>query len=172
ISNSRSIMAAKWSVIVYIGTLLFAVMPAYALTNKIVLNESFEGFWWFYNDTAKTLESHRLADIVASEGVDNSKALKVFYQGYERGSERVNMNIPLKQRALHAQLSFDVKFCEGFDFAKGGKLHGLGPEKPITGGKEMKPRGWSARGMWHKDGQLQSYVYHQRKQKQYGYVRR
>jgi hypothetical protein len=36
-------------------------------------------------------------------------------------------------------------FDQDWQWVLGGKLHGLGPEQPITGGNERLPTGWSAR---------------------------
>jgi hypothetical protein len=65
-------------------------------------------------------------------------------------------------------LSFQVRFCEGFDFARGGKLHGLGPWDPVTGGNSVDALGWSARLMWRTGGQLATYVYHQEQAGRFG----
>ena len=61
-----------------------------------------------------------------------------------------------------------MKFDEDFQFVKGGKLHGLGPDSPITGGKPMRPDGWSARVTFKEAGSLRSYLYCQNKEGQYG----
>jgi hypothetical protein len=68
------------------------------------------------------------------------------------------------------ELQYTVRFEEGFDFVKGGKLPGLcGGPKTITGGDPVNGReGWSARVMWRKDGHAQAYVYHMNQPEKYG----
>ena len=115
----------------------------------------------------KTLERHKLLEVVEGQGVNGSHAIKATYVGGERGSSRIVTSFVLPQKLDEATLVYDVKFDRDFQFVKGGKLHGLGPEKPITGGRDMKPDGWSARAMFDADG-LKSYVYCQNKEGKYG----
>ena len=110
--------------------------------------------------------SHR--EVVEKEGVNGSRALKVTYEGGERGSERVTARYKLGERGLEYTLSYDVKFDRDFQFVKGGKLHGLGPDSPITGGKPMRPDGWSARVTFKEEGMVKSYLYSQNKDGKYG----
>lgn len=114
----------------------------------------------------RLLRDKRVA-VVDDEGVDGSKALKVTYRGYKRGSERIVNTYKLARPLDEATLVFDVKFDQDFQFRKGGKLHGLGPDNRVTGGSKMKPDGWSARAMWDEAG-LHTYVYCQDKDKKYG----
>jgi hypothetical protein len=61
--------------------------------------------------------------------------------------------------ATDASLSYDVRFPEGFDWVKGGKLPGLyGGVEPYSGGGH-NPHGWSARLMWREDGVAEIYTY-------------
>ena len=115
----------------------------------------------------KALSRHKRVEVVEGEGVAGSSALKTTYRGYERGSERVVTRFALPEALDEATLVFDVKFDAAFQFVKGGKLHGLGPDKPITGGRKMQPDGCSARAMWREDG-LETYVYSQNKKGRYG----
>lgn len=111
--------------------------------------------------------NHPLTHLVKGAGVNNSQALQVDYQGYERGSQRVVVSLAIEPRIRYT-LSYWVRFCKDFDFARGGKLHGLGPIKPVTGGKTITAEGWSARLMFRGDGGLQTYVYHQDMKGGYG----
>lgn len=105
-------------------------------------------------------------------GPDKSNALKVYYNGYSQGSRRVLASERLPHPSSSAELEFDVKFCKGFDFVKGGKLHGLGPLKPITGGNKVTDTGWSARLMFTQGGGLMTYVYQQNMKGKYGDVKK
>ncbi len=120
--------------------------------------ESFDGR---LSAIGRSIARHPLVSPSADGGVGGSGAIRVSYQGYERGSRRVQVRLPIPQPAKSYQLSFAVRFCDGFDFAKGGKLHGLGPKHPVTGGNPVSPHGWSARLMFREGGGLKTYVYHQ-----------
>lgn len=113
------------------------------------------------------LQRNSLLEVVDGEGVDGSKALRATYKGYNRGSQRITAQFELPKHLDEATLVFDVKFAKGFQFVKGGKLHGLAPDNSITGGKKMAPEGWSARAMWKPKG-LSSYIYCQNKKGQWG----
>jgi len=74
-------------------------------------------------------------------------------------------------------ISYDVKFSDDFDFVRGGKLPGLcgynvtqDPREGCNtgGGFPTGYDGWSARGMWREDGQLENYVYHADQFYEYG----
>lgn len=114
---------------------------------------------------------HRLVSLSAGEGVGGTTGIKVAYQGNEEGSRRVLAKAPLEVPAVEYALGFAVRFCPGFDFAKGGKLHGLGPREPVTGGKPVTPAGWSARLMFRANGGLMTYVYHQEQPRRFGEVK-
>jgi hypothetical protein len=107
--------------------------------------------------------------LVKGKGVNGSNAIKVNYRGNSQGSDRVIVNYKLPH-ALQYTLSFDVNFCTGFDFRKGGKMHGLGPANPVAGGKEVSSPRWSARSMFRREGGLQSYIYSQNMAGKYGDV--
>jgi hypothetical protein len=90
--------------------------------------------------------------------------------GSKVGSERVVAGYPRKKAVVEATLAFDVRFGEDSQWTKGGKLHGLGPENPVTGGNARKPDRSSARIMFAGDGRSQSYLYEQSPDKKFGMV--
>lgn len=147
--------------------------PVFAATTttstKASLIERFDGSTTTTFGTA--VINHKNVDLVSGQGVGGTKAIKVKYVGNEHGSERVLVSHRLPKAKVYS-LNFDVKFCSGFDFAKGGKLHGLGPYKPVAGGNSVPSTGWSARSMFHSDGAIQSYIYSQNMRSTYGDVSR
>ena len=132
----------------------------------LVFQETFDSFQ--ATGLFELLNSKDQVEVVEDEGVHNSRVLMVTYVGYERGSERVTARYPLGERGLEYTLNYDVKFDADFQFVKGGKLHGLGPDSPITGGKTMRPDSWSARVTFKEEGSVRSYLYCQNKDGQYG----
>lgn len=125
----------------------------------------FEDLTSSYEDSLLNMKQIEYAK---DRGVDGSGCIKVSYIGYDRGSERVVRWIPLPYPLEEATLNFAVKFEKDFQFVRGGKLHGLGPEKPVTGGGEMHPEGWSTRIMFKGFGKVISYIYHQDKPGKWG----
>ena len=111
---------------------------------------------------------HRNLEILDGVGVDGSRGLKARYVGYERGSQRIGSRFEIRRHGEEMTLNFDVKFDEDFQFVRGGKLHGLGPMSPVTGGNEMHPEGWSARIMFHEQGTIGTYIYYQDKESKWG----
>jgi hypothetical protein len=115
----------------------------------------------------KALNSPRI-DLAKGAGPDGSNAIRVAYVGNKNGSERVVVHYPLGAVVDRATLSFDVRFDKNFQWVKGGKLHGLGPKRVVTGGKERLPDGWSARIMFREDGKCETYLYDQSRKTKYG----
>ena len=103
----------------------------------------------------------------AGEGVGGGNALRVTYAGGERGSAHVSRSFRLPS-AIEYTLNYDVKFGEDFQFVKGGKLHGLAPDRPVSGGQAAGPANWSARVMWRGNGKLGTYTYNQKQRGRYG----
>ncbi|MBP5980588.1 MAG: hypothetical protein KA748_10305 [Halomonas sp.] len=120
-----------------------------------------------FSPQGQAILEHSRTQLVPNQGIEGSTALRVDYEGYERGSHRVVVSPPISPAAQY-ELSYWVRFCDGFDFARGGKLHGVGPTAPVGGGNPITPEGWSARLMFRGDGGLQTYVYHQDMSGKYG----
>lgn len=119
-------------------------------------------------DLANKLLSHRRIRLARNAGPDGSDAIRVSYAGYRGGSRRVVVRYPLGAKVEQAALSFDVCFEEDFQWALGGKLHGLGPKHPVTGGNPRRPDGWSARILFREDGKCATYLYDQNEEKKFG----
>lgn len=133
---------------------------------RLVLSEDFESSR--RGSLAEGLLNHRLIELSRQGGVDNSRGIRVSYVGYDRGSERVLLNYRLASSAEVMTLSYDVLFEDGFQFVRGGKLHGLGPDRRVTGGQDGHPEGWSARINFSGDGSLRSYIYAQDRPGRFG----
>lgn len=101
------------------------------------------------------------AEVLPNVGLDGTPGLRVYYQGSDVGSERVLGRVALPQPGIEMSLNFNVRFGEDWQFVLGGKIHGLGPANPITGGTAVPPDGWSSRAMFGGNGSVRSYVYHQ-----------
>jgi hypothetical protein len=114
------------------------------------------------------LLQHEKLTLATGEGLDGSTGLRAKYVGYERGSERIIKTQALPEPGPEFSLNYDVRFEPGFQFVKGGKLHGLGPENRITGGRPIVPEGWSARVTFKDGGEAKLYTYHQDMKGQYG----
>jgi hypothetical protein len=152
-----------WTIAITAACLLTGGAVAQAPSGP-VLAEGFEAD----GAVAKALLRDPRLTIVDGAGVDGGKALRATYVGGPMGSERLVRHLPLGERGPDYTLNYDVKFEGDFQFVDGGKLHGLGPDKPVTGGDPMRPDGWSARVMWRTGGHVELYTYHQDQQGQYG----
>lgn len=133
--------------------------------SSTLLHESFDGPT---SALASKLLRHELITLADNAGPDGSDAIRVRYVGFERGSKRVVVRYPLATIVTHATLSYDVCFENDFQWVRGGKLHGLGPAVPVTGGKPRHPEKWSARVTFKKDGHCATYLYDQHPDKTYG----
>lgn len=60
-------------------------------------------------------------------------------------------------------LQYEVRFNEGFQFVRGGKLPGVGPSNPLTGCLDGNQNRWSVRMMWAAGGGLDIYYYGQQR---------
>lgn len=157
----NSELKMKFHAVKAIIILVISQMPQFASGDqaeaKILFSETFEDGSDFMTTL---LENPHVSLQKGCEGNDTN-VIKVAYEGFEKGSRRVVHNNLLKTPTDSATLSFDVFFDQDFQWTRGGKLHGLGPINPITGGSERKPMGWSSRTMFKEDGKIASYLYEQ-----------
>ena len=64
--------------------------------------------------------------------------------------------VPLGGNFERATFSYRIRFTNGFDWPRGGKLPGLAGGRANTGGHPSTGLdGWSARNMWKKDNVIQ-----------------
>ncbi|KQN35575.1 hypothetical protein ASG37_14640 [Sphingomonas sp. Leaf407] len=145
--------------------LAFAALLAAAPAERPVLDERFEQGG---GAVARRLLRDPHLSIATGAGVGGGDALRAAYVGGAMGSERIVHSIPLGEAGTDYTLSYDVRFDPDFPFVEGGKLHGLGPERPVAGGNPIRPDGWSARVMWRAKGRAELYSYHQDQRDQYG----
>lgn len=142
-----------------INRLLFATL---LITTPLLLPAGEDNLVFFEDFESEPFRiTHDLVEAAPGEGVDGGTALKVRYIGFEQGSRRVVRQMPLGERGEEYTLVFDVRFDEDFQFVRGGKLHGLGPARPIAGGRDMRPDGWSARANFAAGGEARTYLYNQ-----------
>lgn len=110
------------------------------------------------------------ARIVAAEGDPAQRYLELKYPvgkiGPGESGGQFLVNLPPREEYW---LDYSVRFRPGFDFRKGGKLPGLcGGGSKSTGGHNHPGEAWSARYMFHHDGQVIVYLYHMDQKGKYG----
>lgn len=102
-------------------------------------------------------------DIVSDPADGSGKALRVRYPAGSLGPGEGGAQFVVKLApADEYWLGYRLRFAQGFDFRKGGKLPGLssGGLKFSGGNIPKNGEGWTARYMWREDGRLMLYVYH------------
>ncbi len=82
-----------------------------------------------------------------------NKSLVVTYPEGESNQGKSQWKLPLNGAYEELFASYRIRFDDGFDFVRGGKLPGLSGGADNTGGnKPNGTDGWSARMMWRTDG--------------------
>ncbi len=153
------------------SVLCFVFLMNQALSNNVFVEDKPQLFLDFelpYSPAENQLLGKKQITISPRNIPGGGHSIRVDYIGMARGSERVVVAFPLKRKSSEMSLCYDVLFPEGFKFVKGGKLHGLGPKEPVTGGKPTKPAGWSARVGFRPKGGVSTYIYDQNKKTKYG----
>lgn len=154
-----------------VGLLVTATTASCSLAHKDSVNtplvSTFDGD---YNSFSTRLLRHRAITLTEGNGIHGSNAIQVVYKGSPQGSERVVVNHSLIEGSLDATLTYDVRFCDDFQFVKSGKLHGLGPQDHATGGLPFGPAQWSARVAFLSNGRIGTYLYHQDLPGRYGEI--
>jgi len=113
---------------------------------------------------------------IVEAGGSRGKAMEVTYPAGKYGAggasaflSDVQFGMGLPETYEELYVAYDIRFEEGFDFVRGGKLPGLCGadvnQSPQTGcntggGYPTGYDGWSARGMWRENGALENYIYH------------
>jgi hypothetical protein len=105
------------------------------------------------------LSGHRLLAVVRGAGVGGGAGLRATYSGDPRGSLRIALRSPLPQPVEEASLCYDVRFERGFDFVRGGKLHGLGPAGGSGLAEREAPGGYAARVNFGLQGTIRSHLF-------------
>ena len=137
--------------------LMLSLLSLSLLSNaesKKVFISNFDNLDKFANQILR----HKYIELAKGEGVKGSNAVRVSYVPNNRGSERVCTGFNLGKPYKELTLNYDVKYDKDFDWGRGGKLHGLGPLKSITGGNKITSDGWSARLMFYSKGTIGTYT--------------
>ena len=148
--------------------LLFLFYSASCLSNEILFQDDFEN--GYESKVYQYLKAHgHDAVIVTNKMANNSRSLKIRYVSNYKGSTRVKGFFNLSKKVTAASLSYDVIFHDDFQFVKGGKMHGVGPDHVVTGDWKLRPDGWSSRIMWCEDGGVETVLVLQNKGGKWGY---
>ncbi len=128
--------------------------PLASTTNGISYSNTFE-------EASLNMSYRGNSDLVVRrDGVSHPKYLEAIYRPDDRGSPRLYFfdGFP---RGEEFTLNYRVRFNSPFDFARGGKIHGLSSRVNASGCVEVHPERWSVRLNFGKDGILYIYYYDQ-----------
>lgn len=133
-------------------TLNFEDNKVGAYTQNDVTNSIGTLKWAIFNNRAEVVKDK-----------ERGKVLKVIYPKGAIGPKEggIQFDKPLEEANAY-YLDYYIKFGEGFNFVKGGKLPGLtsGGETYTGGIHPDNGEGWSARYMWVDEGEIIVYFYH------------
>lgn len=110
---------------------------------------------WFFPGFEKGVEEGRVAIVTGPQAFRHRGAsLAVLYpeggSGTKLGGALWKLELPGSYKAV--RLRYRVKFAEGFDFVRGGKLPGLAGGIAPTGSDQADgTNGWTGRMMWRTD---------------------
>jgi hypothetical protein len=168
VTHERSRRPGAWRRLVAGAALLAlgACAPSGGRAGRILLEETFDRSPG--TELARILLSNTRVSPAPGAGPDGSDAIRIAYPPHGTGSQGVVKRIPLEAAVAAATLSFDVCFERDFQWVRGGKLPGLGPAEPLTGGAARTPSGWSARIMFQPEGRCSTYLYDQNPAEQWG----
>ena len=108
-----------------------------------------------------TLDPER-TEIIEGPPAFSGRSLRHKFTGGTRVHEHsVQARVPLGSSYEELYVSYRLRFDEGFDFVRGGKLPGLfGGEGNVGGDVPDGSDGWSGRMMWREEGAATQYIYH------------
>lgn len=117
---------------------------------------------WMSPSWEQGLDEGRVAIVEGSQAF-SGRSLRVLYPqgGVGPGEGGAQWRLELGGSYDELYIAYRLKFGEGFDFVRGGKLPGLVGGEANTGGSPPDGTdGWSARMMWRQEGAVVQYVYH------------
>ncbi|MCH2109014.1 MAG: hypothetical protein MK135_06775 [Polyangiaceae bacterium] len=150
----------------------------YRTEGRVLLDADFEGQATGPYTEAQVVEDFSNAP-PWNDGLDEGRAqvvrlektqvLRVDYPGQEFGASAagVQFKVPFGQSYEELYLAYRVRFSEGFEWVKGGKLPGLVGGSAPTGCNNDED-GFSARMMWRAQGAAVQYVYFPEKESNCG----
>jgi hypothetical protein len=123
----------------------------------VYLPSLLEADWGVVDRATQGLKDGR-ASIVPT---DRGRSLRVAYPASSVGPNQGGVQFFVQLPGHHDDLTcaYSVRFAQGFDFVKGGKLPGMVGGSHPTGGHPADD-GFSARLMWRRDGAAVQYVYY------------
>lgn len=134
----------------------------------VYTQQSFDSNWPHYQ-YVRGLELG-LTEVIEGPAAYSGRSLRHKFTGGKRVEDHwIAAKIDLPRSYEELYFSYRVRFEEGFDWVKGGKLPGLFGGRGNTGGNVPDGNdGWSGRMMWRQEGRATQYVYHPDQSGMYG----